>query len=395
MAVKYTIKQILLSNNNWWNFYKKYGDKLRIAIVISITKLLSCKNIIRGYHEYHCSNPKCSHVKRVLHTCKSKACSSCGIKATKLWIEKQNNILPKTAYQHITFTMPRELWDFFWLNRFLFNKVSLIAADCIKSIANKKNVIPGIFTALHTFGRDLKRNVHIHLSTTLGGISKNGSQWKKLFFHQPTLRNTWRYAIIKLFRQSELMIPQAIRKQLNSTFTFNHFLDQLYKKTWVVHCSKPSDNHKHNVEYLAGYVKRPPIAESKLKHYDGHDVTLRYLDHTTNTYKNRILSAEEFIGKFVQHIPDVGFRMIRYYGFLAHRVRGQLLPLVHQLLGQVLKSSSTPPTHAQLIQKNFNFNPLMCILCGSPLLLALVHFGSANLPTLLSKHQELALLQKL
>ena len=119
MAVKYTIKQILLSHHHWWAFYSKYYDELRVAIVIAIAKLLSCKHIIRGYHEYRCSNPECAHIKRVPHTCKSKSCSSCGKKATELWIEKQNNILPKTTYQHITFTMPSELWDFFWLNRCL------------------------------------------------------------------------------------------------------------------------------------------------------------------------------------------------------------------------------------------------------------------------------------
>lgn len=91
-------------------------------------------------------------------------------KATELWIQKQNNLLPQTSWQHITFTMPHALWDFFWYNRHLFNKMGAIAADCIKTIAYQKGVIPGIFIAIHTFGRDLKRNVHIHLSTTTGGL---------------------------------------------------------------------------------------------------------------------------------------------------------------------------------------------------------------------------------
>jgi len=92
--------------------------------------------------------------------------------------------------------------------------------------------------------------------------------------------------------------------------------------------------HKQNVSYLGRYIKRPAIAESKLKHYDGNEVTFKYLDHTTNTYRQFRLTAEQFIGRFVQHIPDIGFRMIRYYGFLAHRVRGKLLPIVYQLLEQ-------------------------------------------------------------
>ena len=212
--MKITIKQILLSLHAWWQFFTKHATHIRNDIVIAIAKLLSCKNTIRGYHQYHCSYPDCSHSKRVPHTCKSKACSSCGKKATELWIKKQNDILPRTSWQHITFTMPSELWDFFWCNRHLLNHIAKIAASSILSTASKKNVTPGIFVAIHTFGRDLKRNVHIHLSTTNGGISPDGTQWKKLFFRQKTLMTIWRYQIIQLFRENskQLVIPAAIQQ---------------------------------------------------------------------------------------------------------------------------------------------------------------------------------------
>ena len=134
-------------------------------------QLLSCRNLVRGYHHYRCEDPSCTHIKRIAHTCKCKACSSCRKKATELWIEKQNGVLPNTEWQHITFTMPDVFWDFFWLNRHLLNEVGKIAANAVLTIAQTKNVTPAIFIAIHTFGRDLKRNVHIHLSTTRGGIT--------------------------------------------------------------------------------------------------------------------------------------------------------------------------------------------------------------------------------
>jgi Putative transposase len=169
----------------------------------------------------------------------------------------------------------------------------------------------------------------------------------------------------------------------------------VYKKHWIVDCAKPSTNHKHNVTYLGGYVKRPPIAESKLRHYDGHEVTFNYLDHTSKTRKTMTLTSEEFIGRFVNHIPDKNFRMIRYYGFLANRMRGTLLPLVHQLLGQNIESTLPSPTYSQLIQKAFGFNPLTCILCGSNLVLSMVLFGRSSVHQLLPYHSELALLKKI
>ncbi|NQY42926.1 MAG: transposase [Legionellales bacterium] len=38
--------------------------------------------------------------------------------------------------------------------------------------------------------------------------------------------------------------------------------------------------------------------------------------------------------KFIFHIPDVNFRIIRYYGFLSNRKRGKSLPEVLSLLDQ-------------------------------------------------------------
>jgi len=392
---KYTIKQILLSNNNWWNFYNKHKTNIRASIVECAVKLLSCKDVVRGYREYGCSNLACPHTKKIAFSCKCRACSSCGKKATELWLQKQNHVLPNTSWQHITFTMHSELWDFFWFNRDLLNHIGKIAANCIKKIAGKKKITPAIFIAIHTFGRDLKRNVHIHLSTTTGGLSENLDQWKKFHLDQKTLMRMWRYAIIKLFRTagSQLIIPPTIQKQVNHCFTFNQFLDSLYKKSWVVQCSKPSEDYKHTVEYLSRYLKRPPIAESKLKHYDGYEVTFKYLDHTTKTYRNFKLNAEQFIARFIQHIPDKGFRMIRYYGLLANRVRNKLLPIAYNLLNQKIDQATPPPTYAELIQKNFHFDPLTCILCGQKLILIALHVGRTSVNALLEIHRPLALMK--
>ena len=148
---------------------------------------MSCKNKVRGYKKYKYSNDKCDNIKIIPHACKSKLCSSCGKKATTTWIAKQNNILPNTEWQHITFTMPSELWDLFWLNRELLNQITKLAADCIITLARKLDVIPAIFTALHIFARDLKRNVHVYSSTTRVSLHTNFKKTKKLFFKQHSL----------------------------------------------------------------------------------------------------------------------------------------------------------------------------------------------------------------
>jgi hypothetical protein len=86
--------------------------------------------------------------------------------------------------------------------------------------------------------------------------------------------------------------------------------------------------------------------------------------------------------------------MIRYYGFLSHRLRGKLLPIIQKLLGCTQSAPTVHLTFADLILKNFNFNPLTCIICGSQMILSTISFGHASLPSLLENHRALALLQK-
>ena len=116
-----------------------------------------------------------------------------------------------------------------------------------------------------------------------------------------------------------------------------------------------------------------------------------YLNHTTGQHQIRTDSATAFIARFVQHIPEKGFRMIRYYGVLANRVRSALLPTVYALLEQ-----ASPQTvrlqWSTLSQRSFGLDPLRCILCQAPLQLTRLVAGLST-PELGRYHWHLALLK--
>ena len=286
--------------------------------------------------------------------------------------------------------MPSELWDLFWLNRDLLNQITKLAADCIITLAAKLNVVPAIFTALHTFGRDLKRNVHVHLSTTRIGLHKNLKKTKKLFFKQQALMKMWKHRVIKLFKSHNIILPHSITSQFNNAFNFNDLLNSLYNKNWMVFCQKASSNHYANVNYLGRYIKKPPIADSKLKHYAGSIVIFRYLDHKTNTYSESSFSVFDFIARLIQHIPDVNFRMIRYYGILANRVRSKLLPILYRFLGQNDKAQLILPSYSSLLISNFNNNPMICSICNSHMIHVLTIYKNTSSHILLQQHSLLA-----
>jgi hypothetical protein len=83
--------------------------------------------------------------------------------------------------------------------------------------------------------------------------------------------------------------------------------------------------------------------------------------------EERVMSNEEFIAFFIEHIPDKGSRMIRYYGFLSYSKRPFLLEKVYALVGHEVKA---PPaiTYAMMLKRFTGELPLNCILCGARLM---------------------------
>lgn len=343
-----------------------------------------------GFHLYECSD--CCHTKKVFHTCKSRFCSSCGKKATEQWIENNLNALPNVPWQHITFTLPQEFRELFWMNRELTNHLVKIPADIITKIGKRKHLVPGIFIAIHTFGRDLKKNVHFHVSNTYGGISLDGQKWIPTFYiHHQILKDWWRQEVVKvirrLYKTGKIKLPPEQQKICSSYASFNSWLNVLYNKSWVVHLQKVCTNHQRNIKYLGRYLKRPPMAETRIIDYDGTHVTYRFLDHHDKSMASVRLSIEEFIKRLIQHIPDLHFRLIRYYNWLANRTRGKLLPLVFKLIKQTPQISKKIMWR-DLFDKSFGFDPLLCKACN--LIMKLTKVVLPNNNQLLNPHKTLA-----
>jgi hypothetical protein len=128
--------------------------------------------------------------------------------------------------------MPSALWEIFALNRHLLKHPSRLAAGVINQFAAKRGILPGIFTALHTFGRDLKWNVHVHLSTTCGGLVMGANQWKSLYFPKAAIAPMWKYAMISLLRKSyaALVLPDALKALCPDQAAWSTWLDVHYQQ---------------------------------------------------------------------------------------------------------------------------------------------------------------------
>nr|WP_273543606.1 transposase [Serratia fonticola] len=106
-----------------------------------------------------------------------------------------------------------------------------------------------------------------------------------------------------------------------------------FQRRWKIHFAKKTQHARQNVNYLGRYLKRPPIAASKLRHYNGGAVDHHYYDHRTQQHRMQRLSQKEMLWRYISHIPSRHFKMVSYYGFLINRKRGELLPKAYTAPG--------------------------------------------------------------
>ena len=352
-----------LFNSTWDTLLAKLGDTIRPIVIECVEKMLWCSSSVYGSKHYKCENPECTHSKYVHHSCKSRACSSCGTKATENWVAKQRHILPQCEWQHIVFTMPDVFWPFFAMNRPLLNEIFKLAADILQGWASQKGLEIGIFGALHTYGRQFNWNIHLHLSVTAGGLCKTTGAWKSIYFDVDTLRKCWKAAIIEFFRKRHGAI--TLPEEFDHPLDWYNFLDGQRHGYWHVYLARKNSEANQTVNYLGRYLKKLPLSASRLRHMAANEkLNIRYLDHRTKRYETMEIDAEALVLLLIEHIPDKHFKMIRYYGFLANCKRGELLPKVYAALDEPLKEQPKQPSFAVMLKAYVGVDPFECILCG-------------------------------
>ena len=104
------LKQILRMARETWD-----RDDTRPAVREAFAKVLACGTAALGAEVFTSTNEE----RIVYHTCKSRACPSCGHQATRAWQRDLWRELPDLPYAHLCLTMPDVLWPLFRRNRHL------------------------------------------------------------------------------------------------------------------------------------------------------------------------------------------------------------------------------------------------------------------------------------
>ena len=324
-------------------------------IKASINKFLICRDIKAGFIKYTCT--ECGHYHTIPITCKSRLCPSCGFKYSTTWTQKMINDILNIPHRHILFTIPEELRAFFCYDRTLLSKLAKAVNEVMKyqfhnmhkKIARKFKVPKsspnyftnsdivhyGLITVIHTFGRDLKWNPHIHALVSLGGFTKNFSFKKLDYFHVPSISGQWKYLVLNIIQNGNypnLKIKNLAQKAVSKLYKED-------KRLFFNVGSGDVNSPKRIVKYLGRYLARAPIAEYKITYYDNEKVTFFFNDLADDKKKKYVtMDIDKFVQQILIHLPPKNFKMINRFGFYGRNITAKLRNIVKKYKKSFSKS---------------------------------------------------------
>lgn len=320
----------------------------------SIKKMIHCGDPSFGGALYTCD---CGEFKYVPFRCKSRFCPTCGNMYSIDRTTSMSFKLIGVNHRHCVFTIDEELRDYFLHDRSLlsclFEAVRSVIIRMFHQMNKSELFTPGFICVLHTFGRDLKWNPHIHCLLSEGGAGKTVT-WRKVdYFNYTFMRQAFRTALLKLMLKH---IGPSFKPMIAKSYAF-------HKDGFYVY-AKPNKCEPTNViKYIGRYLGRPVIATSRIDSYDGENVTFHYNRHEDDRLVYETIPVETFIQRLIRHIPEKHFKMIRYYGLYAR----------HRASDKTLRRAIPKSKHKILLSFNkwresilssFGYDPLKCPTCG-------------------------------
>ena len=359
---KYTIKQIF--QDNWNDFVLKNNDVVIRPIVFEeVNKIINCGNPDFGYALYICDH--CHKTLKVPFRCKSRFCNTCGVKYAQDRALSMAKKSIRCQHRHIVFTMSDKLWFYFQKYRFLLNGLFEAASQAILSwfyeLNKSQNFTPGIMCTLHTFGRDLKWNPHIHMLCTEGGAGNTDIFRIVKHINFKALRFRWQKLLLDYLTNN--LPPNEIpnfKKLKNKIYTE-------YENGFYVY-AKPDNisSVQQTINYVVRYTGRPAMAQSRIINYDGQYVTFWYDRHEDGKRIEETIHVFEFIKRLIKHIPDKNFKVVRYYGLYAkkHKHSKKIFKLLNEAqikIREILRKWNIS------IEMYFGYNPTKCS-CGGKMI---------------------------
>lgn len=381
---KYTLKSIFQDHFDafWTANASKFPESQQEQILSQVKKMIQCGDPKGGYIKYKCSH--CSEEKVIGFTCKSRFCNSCGKRYSDEWSAKQQSKLLDVVHRHCVFTIPEEFRGHFFHNKGDLKDMQNLVWEVVDETVNRVNKKnresydkkkarkqkdllwqTGMISVVHTFGRDLKFNPHVHV--LIPEIKMKGDKIGTLnYFNYTSFRKIWQYKLIQYM----------MKKRPHKSGEYSSYFKR-YKDGFYVYAEGRMKDAKKGAQYIGRYLARPAMAEHRIISVTEKEISYWYIDHETKKREEVTEIIHTFIGKLIQHIPLKNQKLVRRYGIYSSRTALSKKKIYG--LQQYIKSDyqrnhytnkswwaakSSKMSYRQRFIQNFSKDPMRCKKCN-------------------------------
>jgi len=328
------------------DIFRLYGDdyiarhKLNSMQLKTMQDISTCRTSAMGYNAKECSN--CKNIEIAYNSCRNRNCPKCQGDKRYDWIEKRLQTTLDVPYYHTVFTVPNQLFEIGIYNQKIFYEILFkSSSDTLKLFGNNlkwwdideatcrdknQKIDLAFFGILHSWGQTLVYHPHIHFVVAGGGIMGDTllqPKYKsKFLFPVKAMSQVFRGIFIKRVKKAYYDGRLEVHNELKDSRLFENYIDNLVSRKWVIYMKSQFKTSQKIVEYMARYTHKSAIANSRIVSIDKNTIRFKYKDYKDGS-KNKImkLSSDEFIKRFLYHIPPKRFFRIRYYGAIQRVAR--------------------------------------------------------------------------
>ena len=370
MNTNYTIQDVF---NRFYPDYEK-NHNLSPAQRKAAYHIMNCKTGAFGINASVCED--CGCISFHYNSCRDRCCPMCQEFPKEKWVDARREDILEAPYFHVVFTVPEELNPVIYSNqKLLYDALYHAASDTLHELSSDEKYLGaqiGYICILHTWGSEMNFHPHIHAIVLGGGLDKK-KQWKdngkEFFLPIRVISRLFRgkyLALLKQLWEDKRLEFYGSAEPFRNHYSFKELLNTCYGKEWAPYCKKPFDGAESVIRYLGKYTHRIAISNYRIKMISNSSVTFAVKDYRNEgCWKNVTIPGQEFIRRFLMHVPPKRFVRIRHYGLLSSRNKVRKITLCRNLLGcqkyiSRLKGLDAPA----MIRLLYNKDVFKCTSCG-------------------------------
>ena len=222
-----------------------------------------------------------------------------------------------------------------------------------------------MIAVLHTFGSDMKYHVHVHCLITFGGLTPQG-----LWLYPKHKYKIARYRELSAKYRSLFLNELKVlfdKKKIQYHQAYETLIKDLENKRWVVHNTRPTIDTKVLENYLARYINRVAISNSRIQYLQKQQqVQIIYNDYSQQKAGSpapkalKILNPLTAIDQIMQHVLPPYFQKSRRYGIHSAAVKKRLASVIPNALK---RNGQTIRTLFEILTQLLKIKPFSCEKC--------------------------------